>query len=939
MKKLLTLLFMVSAVLLTHAQQRSQIAGRVSDSENLAMPGANVYIESLKTGAVTDVNGDYTIVDVPAGTYEVSISYIGYQEERQTVTVTAGRVAVANFRLKPGIMLGEVEIGASLQGQAKALNQQNNSPNITNIVASDQVGRFPDANIGDALKRLPGINVEYDQGEARFGLIRGTESRYNSVMINGERIPSAEAETRSVQLDLIPSDMIQTIEVNKTLTPDMDGDAIGGSINLVTKSQPVGFRLSGTLGSGMNLLSKKPIWLGSIVLGDRFADDRIGIMFSASIYDHYLGSDDIEADWTYDDANDNGKYDEGEDVWASDFQVRQYVIQRIRRSLSLSFDYKFDENNTIYLTGMYNSRDDYENRYRLRYKDIEETDGGWISEVRRETKGGSNLTKNARREDQKTRFASIGGDHFFGNVALDWTFSYASASENRPQERYISYRGKDIPVGVNLSDTEKPQISVLDPNFADLNNMTDNDGDYYWGLHELTQENQWTEDMDANFRMNIEVPLLSGDFKNSLKFGGKYKFKKKVRDNNFYEFEPVDEYGFDSWALGNLVDMSKDNFLAGDYSAGNFVSERYLGGLPLGNGYDAYEAEENLEQLAGNFNAREEVIAGYIMLKQQFGQRLSGIFGVRFENTINKSYGYQHNVDPEGDESITQTPEQETKYLSTLPAVLLNYRMNSNTVFRASWTNSLARPDYYDLVPYREINQEDNEIVIGNSDLVPTTSMNLDFMAERYFRSVGIISGGVFYKSIDDFIIGLTRFDHEFEGNVYDLFTQPINGGSATLLGVEVSFQRQFDFLPGALKGFGIFLNYTFTNSTVDDFLVPGREDEDLPLPGSAKHTGNASLSYEFKGFNIRASSNFSSTFVEAGEVGEEAFFDRYYDNVFYLDLNASYAVTKQFRIFVEANNLTNQPLRYYQGVRERLMQAEYYNARITAGVKFDISK
>src|SRR5690606_10798935 len=128
--------------------------------------------------------------------------------------------------------LGALVVVATRSGQAAALNQQKNSANVTNIVASDQIGRFPDANLGDALKRIPGVTIALDQGEARFGSIRGTEPRFNSVMVNGERVPSAEAEVREVQLDLIPADMVQAIEVNKTLTPEMDADAIGGSVNV-----------------------------------------------------------------------------------------------------------------------------------------------------------------------------------------------------------------------------------------------------------------------------------------------------------------------------------------------------------------------------------------------------------------------------------------------------------------------------------------------------------------------------------------------------------------------------------------------------------------------------------------------------------------------------------------------------------------------------------
>jgi outer membrane receptor protein involved in Fe transport len=149
--------------------------------------------------------------------------------------------AAGDPRVPRGPVLGGNGLRAA-DGQARALQQQRHSANITNVVAADQIGRFPDANIGDAMKRIPGIAVQVDQGEARFGLIRGTEPRLNSITLNGERVPSAEGEVREVQLDLIPADMVQSIEVNKAVTPDMDADAIGASVNIVTRQDPPGQR-------------------------------------------------------------------------------------------------------------------------------------------------------------------------------------------------------------------------------------------------------------------------------------------------------------------------------------------------------------------------------------------------------------------------------------------------------------------------------------------------------------------------------------------------------------------------------------------------------------------------------------------------------------------------------------------------------------------------
>ena len=159
--------------------------------------------------------------------------------------------------MNEGVELQEVQVKGAFQGQKKAINTQKNNLGITNVVSADQVGKFPDSNIGDALKRISGINVQYDQGEARFGQVRGTSADLSSVTINGNRVPSAEGDTRNVQLDLIPADMIQTIEVSKVVTPDMDGDAIGGSINLVTKNSPYKRTINATAGSGYNWISEK----------------------------------------------------------------------------------------------------------------------------------------------------------------------------------------------------------------------------------------------------------------------------------------------------------------------------------------------------------------------------------------------------------------------------------------------------------------------------------------------------------------------------------------------------------------------------------------------------------------------------------------------------------------------------------------------------------
>ncbi|MEQ9167230.1 MAG: carboxypeptidase-like regulatory domain-containing protein [Fulvivirga sp.] len=261
-KKLLSTLYFLLFTGALFAQSAS-VSGKITDENGLPMPGALVVLTDINRGAITDNQGSFTLLNVPTGSYQIKISFIGYATIEKDVEVTSG--ISLDFNMQVSTMLGDevVVIGDRLKGQAKALNQQKTNSNITNIVASDQMGRFPDANIGDAMKRIPGITMQYDQGEARDIIIRGMAPQLNSVTLNGERLPSAEGDNRRIQMDLIPSDMIQTVEVNKAVLPNMDADAIGGSVNLVTRRAPENFRFSGTLASGVNLLSDKPIYTGS----------------------------------------------------------------------------------------------------------------------------------------------------------------------------------------------------------------------------------------------------------------------------------------------------------------------------------------------------------------------------------------------------------------------------------------------------------------------------------------------------------------------------------------------------------------------------------------------------------------------------------------------------------------------------------------------------
>lgn len=909
--------------------KQGTIRGRIIDASKQTLPGASIYIENLRTGVTSDVNGYYTFSNLNPGTYTIKISYVGYSPVEMKITIPAGRTLEKDVVLNEGLELQEVVVGGAFQGQRRAINSQKNSLGITNVVSADQVGKFPDSNIGDALKRISGINVQYDQGEARFGQVRGTSADLSSVTINGNRIPSAEGDTRNVQLDLIPADMIQTIEVNKVVTPDMDGDAIGGSINLVTKNSPYKRTITATAGSGYNRISEKAQLNLGFTYGDRFFNDKLGVMLSASYQNAPSGSDDVEFVW---DTDSKGT------ICLTDYQIRQYYVTRERQSYSAALDWDINANHKLFFKGIFNNRNDWENRYRLTLKDlnkdVNKKKEGAVADnkasVRLQTKAGSPNNRNARLERQRTMDFTLGGEHLFGKLSMDWNASYARASEERPNERYLGYELKKQNFDIDLSDIRRPYASAQAGSTLILNND--------FSLQELTEQQEDIVEKDLKFSMNFKLPLVKGFYSNQLRFGAKVVDKSKDKDLEFYDYEPVDEKAFNSNSFSNTSEQNRNGYMPGEkYKAGTFISKEYVGGLDLNNS-SLFNKTENLEELAGEYKARETVTAGYLRFDQNFGKKLSAMVGLRLENTHLKYNGRKLTLNDDGDpESLTVTPDVKDSYLNVLPSVLLKYNVSEDFKIRGSFTETLSRPKYSALIPNVNINNKDNELTLGNPELKPTTSFNFDLSADYYFKSVGLVSIGIYYKDINDFIVTQTVRGYEYEGNSYDKFMQPRNAGDANLLGVEVGYQRDFGFIAPALKCVGFYGTYTYTHSKVNNFNFTGRENEkDLKLPGSPEHTANASLYFEKGGLNVRLSYNFASDFID--EMGESAFYDRYYDKVNYMDVNASYTFGKKLRttFYAEANNLLNQPLRYYQGISERTMQSEHYGVKVNAGVKIN---
>lgn len=900
MKKLLCTILLGFGAIVQMMGQGAILKGKISDAVNKEpLPGAEVYLKETSTGSTSDLEGQYSF-NLPEGEHTLVFKFIGYEDQERTVILKAGQTLVEDVEMSSQYeQLNSVTITGSLQGQSKALNQQRSADNIKNVVAADQMGRFPDPNAAEALQRVSGVNIERDQGEGRYVFVRGLAPQFTNISVNGEQIPSPEADVRFVALDAIPADQLASMEVTKALTPDMDGDAIGGSINLITRTaESEKPQIKGSLLGGYNNLRQKPNFQGSLSYGQRFLkDNKLGVLLNASYYENELGSDNWERE-----------------PFDNELELRDYELTRTRTGLSSTIDYKLNPNTEIYVKGLYTRFTDRE--WRRRYVFAPEDD-----EV--------GMLLKDRFEAQSVTSVNVGARHNLPRVQVDYEAQYSYGEQNTPFDNEVAFVG-DIPSTIDFSG-DYPSLNA--PGYLD-NSQYEFD-DYETG-------NTLAEDRNLTGKFNIGIPYKTGKNEGLLKFGAKARFKTKSYSivNNKYE----DLGGVPTAGAFAESDPSR-NFLGDRYEfaafpdMGDFIT--YFNDNP--SQFELQTEDKAIDEAVEAFESTENVIAAYVMARQQFN-KLTVLGGVRYERTEVEYKSSDVVISPSGDLEDIIPQEGGTDYDYILPQLHFKYALNYYTNLRAAATFSYARPNFSQIVPSQEANLEDNEATVGNAQLQPVDAFNIDILGEHYFKSVGVLSGGVFYKNLNNFIYNRTMYGASYPLNVANPIatgvdvTQAQNGESANIYGVELAYQQQLAFLPGKWKNFNVYLNYTYTHSNAK---IQSRQSgggdatETMSLPGQAANLGNAALAYENKKFTARLALNFNGSYLsEIGGTPEE---DLFIANRAQLDFSASYTITPKFRVFVEAMNLTNQPFEAYQGNKDIIVQREYYSWWTRLGVKFNL--
>ncbi|WP_137679942.1 TonB-dependent receptor [Aurantiacibacter suaedae] len=895
------------------------VAGTVSDETNtVALQSATVSVPALGREAVTARDGSFSIADLPAGTYEVVVRYVGAPTVTRSITVPESGLVTANFTLGGD---NQIVVVGQAANQASALSRKYASDGVSDVLTRDAIGQFPDQNVAESLRRLPGINVLNDQGEGRFVSVRGLDPELNATSLNGVRVPAPEGDVRSVALDVISSDIIESIEVKKSLTPDMDADTIGASIEINTTSafnrrrDLLSVKVEGSYNDYSGVVSPK----GSIDFATHVTDN-FGVSGGISYYHREFETDNIEAaDWNEADGV----------VFAEEVEYRDYDVERERISGTLNLDYRVSPFTMVFARGSFSQFDDQEYRRRTTLIFDEDpasgddnsaffTDADGRIEVRRDLKD--------RFERQQISTTQLGLEHDDGEWKANLSGSWARASEKEdfsvdPIRFRNRFDGDGLDIAMDYSDRRVP-LFTASGNVADFLDPAS----YGFNRLELTTLSR-SVDEEYALKGDLGRTFVTGDGEFTVQGGVKSRWRDKSFDFNgtyYGDFDGdltlADMLGTQTYRLTDMGPVA-DKYAAATFFRANESS------------FEADQYETDLLSLPEDFSAKEDVLAGYLMGRYS-SDTLRVIGGVRAERTNVQLQGQL--VADDGDDVTDVIPLTfDRDYTDWLPSFTVRYQTENDIVLRLAGSRSLVRPKLSKLVPVFTVN-DDLEAEFGNPDLEPYRAWNADAAIEFYLPGNGAFTFGMFYKSIDNFIVDQTTPESgSFQGIEYDELTRAINGDTATVFGVEVGFSRSLDFLPAPLDGFLVQANYTFTDAKGTVFTDgDASEPRDITLPKASRNTGNLVLGYENGPLELRAAGTYRSKYLD--ELGGDASEDRYVDHHFQLDLSAKVEVIENVRLFAEWINVNNAKFFAYQNFdsRQRLLQFEEYGSTVKFGAK-----
>ncbi|NMM41019.1 TonB-dependent receptor [Pseudoalteromonas arctica] len=898
----------------TPALADGRVQGRITDaSQSVYFGGAKVSVKELNLNTVSNRDGSFSFNKLPAGDYTLVVDYIGAASVEQKITVVDSQVFTQQIIIgAQQDAIDNIIVYGQSAGQAGAINRQKNATNLKSVVSADSIGQFPDQNAAEALQRLPGIFIARDQGEGRFVGIRGIDPNLNNVTVNGLNVPSPEAGVRSVAMDVLPSELIQSLEVSKTVTPDMDASAIGGSVEVKSLSafDKAGESYSFTAQGSYNELESKtsPKLSGSYTnVYELDGDLDLGVATAISWFKRDFGSRNMETDggWSEFDVEDAATGDKVSLFGAEEIEQRHYQITRERLGAALNLDLHSGATAKYYLRTLYSAFSDDEYRQRNEYKfsdgkllDSNESGANFSgAEMDRDTKD--------RYEEQSILSLVLGGENQLDNWFVEYNVGYSKSAEKEPNRLDVTFAGKDIDMGY-LARVDTPLLSQS-TNAHDLS---------LFEMDKIEAAKNLSEDEALSLKLDFSRDFVWQNNNGEFKFGFKHQNREKRNDVNVAIYD-----GDFLGALGSDFAAPAPDFDLGSFGPG---LDRDAIQAFVRKNKEAFAFNSNESQIESDgqsYVSNEDITAAYAMVSMDI-DKLHVVAGVRYEGTKFETQGNQVNlvVDKVSDtETVTTTPWQVSKdYDYFLPSLNLRYNISDKLVTRFAYTNTIARPTFSDSAAYQLIETEtvedegvmvtERKAEVGNPDLDPYESMNLDASIEYYPGSIGVLSAGVFYKDIDNFIIQQEVQDNgDWDG--FDEVVQMVNGGKASLTGIELNWNKTFK------SGFVLGANGTFI-------------DADEKLPNQADTVANIIVGFENHAISTRLSASYKSESFQF----DDADMAVYEDSHMQLDFSSKYYFNDNMNVYFNATNLTDEPMYLYHGEKRYNYQYESYGRTFELG-------
>jgi hypothetical protein len=888
--KIIKVLF--AFLLITEISYANRVSGTISDSENdERLIGAHVLFTNLETdrnsATVTGLDGGYSITNLTAGKHRIRVSFIGYTTVTLEITVENGENRQIDFELRPDEQtLSEIVVFGDQRGSdahARALERR--SVNVTNIVSARQIQLSPDITVANVIQRVSGLSIERNSsGDPQYAIIRGMDKRYNNTLVNGIKIPSPDNENRFVPLDIFPAVFLERLEVSKSLTADMEADAIGGTVNMVMKNAPYNRFIDADLQIGynqMNLdrpfssynrsnlnrrspaeiygpdyratpddfpvenmipreITPMPDILASVTYGDRFFNKRLGFMAGAS----YQNSFKPVSNYFYNPAVNSR---EGNPLIMRELIERETSSQINRMALHSKLDYSLSNNHKIGLyVGKY-----LLNEFRVREQQLRDNfviDQSYVVyPLTRVTNTFQDITT-----------ANLSGDHtVFSNLNVDWNAVYSIAKNDRPDDGVFARAGQ------------------FDNN---LNEVT-NEIVYFQGTR---NSRAWerNQDNDLSFYLNLTYNLDSISQGSRIQLGGTTRLKER---NNFYNY-----YNY-SQIFGQFRGEDWDDF--GDVQFTSMANPRGSGN------------QSNLV-----YDATEELFSGYFnSIWSIYGAQLQ--LGLRAERT-NQSY----EINPLSASANQTDLSQSQEYINLFPSFSLKVPLNERTNIKANYFKAISRPGFYEIVPtVRSAGGGDSFYSErGNADLRPSIGHSADIRYEYFPSGVDQFLVGVFYKLIIDPIeYGFPQADGTEDRPVTNRIL-PQNFDDAINFGIELDYTRYF-------SRFGVRMNYTYTQSQITTNKIVINQDQSFslvnqtrPLQGQSDHIGNLSLLYKglTNGLDMQVVFNYTGERIAFVSPYFEA--DHYMRPMSQLDFSIEKEFGRGIVAFAKVNNILNTPYQLY---------------------------